>query len=73
MAIPFDEAAGFAWAMAQLEATPAGPQHVLQGAERVTPGELARRRAATPLKPAKPQQACDAGLFSDDARQHDML
>lgn len=32
-----------------------------------------RRRAAAPLKPAKPQAPCDVGLFSDDARQIDLV
>lgn len=34
---------------------------------------LARRKAAAPLKPVKPQQACDVGLFSDDAMQSDLV
>lgn len=35
--------------------------------------ELAKRKAAAPLKPAKPQAACDVGLFSDDAAQSDLV
>ena len=34
--------------------------------------ETVRRQAIAPLKPAKPQQPCDIGLFSDDANQLDM-
>lgn len=30
---------------------------------------LLRLKAAAPIKPAKPQAACDIGLFSDDAAQ----
>lgn len=29
--------------------------------------------AERPLKPAKPQEACDVGLFSDDRNQLDLL
>jgi hypothetical protein len=34
---------------------------------------LAKRRALAPLKPAKPQQPCDHGLFSDDMDQVEMF
>jgi hypothetical protein len=34
---------------------------------------LARLKAAAPLKPRKPQETCDIGLFSDDARQIDLI
>ena len=30
-------------------------------------------QAAAPLKPARPQRACDHGLFSDDAAQLDLV
>jgi hypothetical protein len=33
---------------------------------------LAKQRASEPLRPNKPQAACDVGLFSDDARQIDL-
>jgi hypothetical protein len=36
--------------------------------ERALAGAAARK-AGAPLKPAAPQEACDVGLFSDDARQ----
>ena len=55
-----------------LDKTAAGQQHVLPGAERRF-GELAKRQAAAPLKPNKPQEPCDVGLFSDDARQLDLI
>jgi hypothetical protein len=35
-------------------------------------GGLLRQKAAAPIKPAKPQQPCDIGLFSDDANQLDL-
>lgn len=47
-------------------------QTVLEGAERISLAEVARRRAAKPLTPHAPQQPCDVGLFSDDARQLDL-
>jgi hypothetical protein len=34
---------------------------------------LAQRKADAPMLAPKPQSACDLGLFSDDARQADML
>jgi hypothetical protein len=33
---------------------------------------LLRLKAAAPIKPRKPQSACDIGLFSDDADQLDL-
>jgi hypothetical protein len=33
---------------------------------------LLRQRAAAPIKPDKPQKACDHGLFSDEADQLDL-
>jgi hypothetical protein len=35
--------------------------------------ELARLKAAAPLRPAKPQKPCDVGLFSDEADQMDLI
>lgn len=32
-------------------------------------GGLLRLKAAAPIKPVKPQKACDDGLFSDTANQ----
>jgi len=49
------------------------PQAVLPGAEQVTQADLAQRRANAPLRPAKPQKACDVGLFSDEANQLDLV
>jgi len=43
---------------------------VVCGAERR--GE-ARRKAAAPLKPTRPQAPCDIGLFSDEALQLDLV
>ena len=33
----------------------------------------ARRKAAAPLRPTKPQAPCDIDLFSDDALQLDLV
>lgn len=54
------------------EPTPAGPQRVIPGAGPQV-AELIRRRASAPLKPSKPQAACDVGLFSDDSAQLDLV
>lgn len=63
MAISLDEQAGFEWAM----------RHGLTRPLPADQAELARRQAAAPLKPAKPQQLCDVGLFSDVATQIDLI
>lgn len=36
-------------------------------------GGMLRQKAAAPIKPAKPQQPCDVGLFSDEADQLDLV
>ena len=46
------------------------PQAVIPGAEQIS---LARLKARQPLRPSKPQKACDIGLFSDDANQLDIV
>lgn len=35
--------------------------------------DLARRKAAAPLRPAVPQKSCDVGLFGDEAGQLDII
>lgn len=35
--------------------------------------ELSRKRASEPLRPSKPQEPCDVGLFSDNAAQLDLV
>lgn len=35
--------------------------------------EHAKRKAAAPLKPSAIQEPCDIGLFSDDAKQMDLI
>jgi hypothetical protein len=55
-----------------VESTRAGDQHVIPGAERM-PTELARRRAAEPLRPKARQRPVDHGLFSDDSKQTDLV
>lgn len=37
------------------------------------PSGLAGRRAAAPMRPDKPQKACDHGLFSDQSVQTDLV
>jgi hypothetical protein len=54
--------------MTAIDSTPAGPQHVLPGAEKAE-ATMARLAAARPLRPRVPQHPCDIGLFSDDACQ----
>lgn len=56
-----------------IDKTTAGDQYVLPRAEQATTAEVAQQRAAAPLRPSKPQQACDVGLFSDDAAQLDLV
>jgi len=48
-----------------------GQLDIPQTEERVA--ELARLKAAAPMRPAKPQKPCDVGLFSDDADQTDLI
>lgn len=56
----------------RVERTPIGDQHVILGAER-DPAGLARKLAAEPLKPDRPQEACDHGLFGDGWKQTDLV
>lgn len=58
---------------AAVEATPAGPQGVLPGAERDPIAVLVQRRAGAPLTPRKAQAACDVGLFSDARNQQSLF
>lgn len=37
------------------------------------PAGLARKLAREPMRPAKPQSACDVGLFSDERDQADLV
>lgn len=57
----------------RFEQTPIGEQGIIPGAEAITPSALARKRASEPLKPAKPQLACDVGLWSDEMDQVEMF
>ena len=59
--------------MTAIDRTPAGPQHVLLGAEKASDATMARLAAAKPLRPRIPQAPCNIGLFSDDAAQSDLL
>jgi hypothetical protein len=49
------------------------PQTFLPGAKRVGDGELAQRKADTPLKPRVAQKPADTGLFGDSHLQLDLL
>lgn len=51
--------------------TPVG-QFEIAGAGHDLAG-LARKRAAEPIKPSKPQEPCDIGLFSDESSQLDLV
>lgn len=55
------------------EATPAGEQTVLPGAERIGDGELAQRKSDEPLKPKVAQKPADDGLFGDGDKQIDLV
>jgi hypothetical protein len=48
-------------------------QTTIPGAEPISQRELAKRRAALPLRPMAEQRPCDLGLFSDDARQTELF
>ena len=54
-----------------IEHTPAGPQHVLPGADKIGDGALAQRRADAPMRPTAPQKP-PGGLFGDGAAQLDI-
>src|SRR5207253_2238464 len=50
------------------------PQTVIPGAEKITPGEQAQRKADESLKPKAPQKDTDGlALFNDSAKQGDLL
>lgn len=50
-----------------IDLTPAGPQHVLPGAERALQATMAQRGADAPLRPRKPQKPA-AGLFEGNSQ-----
>jgi hypothetical protein len=56
----------------EIDHTPAGPQHVLPGAEKARDAVLAQRRADAPLAPKVPQKPA-AGMFGDGHRQTDLV
>jgi hypothetical protein len=57
---------------AVIDLTPAGPQHVLDGCQRVPDKTMAERRWNAPKRSTKPER--EAGpLFSDDAAQLDII
>jgi hypothetical protein len=55
------------------EQTAAGEQHVVAGAEHISPAEVVRRRALAPLTPKAKQQPADHGPFSDESKQIDFI
>jgi len=58
---------------AKTENTIAGEQHVLPGTKKTSGAEIAKRRAAQPLKPEVGQKPADHGLFSDENKQIDFI
>jgi hypothetical protein len=58
---------------AKTEGTSAGEQHVIPGAEKISDAEVAKRKAAAPLKPRIAQKLADEGLFGDWACQTDLV
>ncbi len=59
-------------AVAMIEQTKIGLQHVLLGAEQDHAG-LARKLASERLRAGKPQLPCDVGLFGDEHLQLDLV
>jgi hypothetical protein len=59
--------------------SPAGRAHARKAAQTSLPGTspdlagTAQRKADAPLKPKKPQEPCDLGMFSDSPRQLDLM
>ncbi len=45
----------------------------IPGTERISEAELAKRRAAEPMKPGVAQKPMDIGLFSDEAKQRELF
>jgi len=61
-------------AKTKTESTSAGEQHVIPGAEKkISDAEVAKRKAAEPLKPKVGQKPADEGLFGDLAYQTDLV
>jgi hypothetical protein len=60
-------------AKTKAESTSAGEQHVIPGAEKISDAEVAKRKAADPLKPKAGQKPADEGLFGDWAYQTDLV
>ena len=50
-----------------------GEQFVFPGTERITAAELAKRRAAEPLRPKAAQRPLEEGLFGDTSKQADLV
>jgi hypothetical protein len=49
------------------------PQLIIPGAERASEAELAKSRAAQPLKPKVAQKAIEHGLFGEETKQTDLV
>jgi len=60
-------------AKTKAESTSTGEQHVIPGAEKISDAEVAKRKAAEPLKPKVGQKPADEGLFGDLAYQTDLV
>jgi hypothetical protein len=60
-------------AKTKAESTSAGEQHVIPGAEKISDAEVAKRKAAEPMKPKVGQKPADEDLFGDLAYQTDLV
>ncbi len=54
----------------ETEPTPEGPQMLIGGVRPITGRDRLALRAAAPMRPVKPQQPCDLGLFDEGARNY---
>jgi hypothetical protein len=55
------------------ERTKVGEQPSLPGTDLISNAEVAKRRAAEPLRPKARQKQADGGLFSNDNKQTDLI
>ena len=60
-------------AKTKAECTSAGEQHVIPGAEKISDAEVAKRKAAEPLKPKVGQKPADECLFGHWSYQTDLV
>ncbi len=60
-------------AIARTEATPAGDQAIIPGAEKASDATMAQRKTDQPLKPKVAQEPMDDGMFGDESKQSDLV